>query len=492
MAQPDLTRRSFLPKPSIKNGIYRFLYKLNQRYQAMVYLVLLGVAELLVSIWEPRTGMLMYGFILMVLLFQATLFSRGLWQKSLIALSLAPLIRLVSLTMPLPEFPFVYWYFVVGAPLFIATIILIRVTKLTAPMVGLTCRKLFWQVMVGLSGLGLGMLEYLILRPDPLIEELSWRFFWLPALILLIFTGFLEELIFRGVMQYSVLRSLGRFGLYFVSAVFAVLHFGYRSLLDVLFVFAVAVYFAIFVQRTGSLLGVAFAHGLTNISLFLIFPFLLANPVQQMPVPQDIIAPRPPVAFTPIIIPTRTPTPTSTLIFTPTLAHTSTAEVPTYTFLPPATQIVVTETPLPVTPACFPRSNWPVYIVQFGDTLSGIAQRYGLPLQDLIIANCLLSVNIYAGQQLYVPYLLSPTLLPPSLPPSPIATWTQTYIPTTMIPTETQTLPAQISPTYEFLTALPPTESFPTPAPVFTPHATSTHVELFTPLPFPTPLPILP
>jgi len=48
-----------------------------------------------------------------------------------------------------------------------------------------------------------------------------------------------------------------------------------RSLLDVLFVGVVGLFFGWVVHRTRSLLGVTLAHGLTNIILFLVMPFVL-------------------------------------------------------------------------------------------------------------------------------------------------------------------------------------------------------------------------
>ena len=59
------------------------------------------------------------------------------------------------------------------------------------------------------------------------------------------------------------------------AAFFAVMHIGYASILDVLFVFAVGLLFAWFVDRTNSIFGVTIAHGLTNIGLFLVWPLLL-------------------------------------------------------------------------------------------------------------------------------------------------------------------------------------------------------------------------
>jgi len=37
----------------------------------------------------------------------------------------------------------------------------------------------------------------------------------------------------------------------------------------------VALFFGYSVHKTGSILGVTLSHGLTNIGLFLVFPFLL-------------------------------------------------------------------------------------------------------------------------------------------------------------------------------------------------------------------------
>jgi len=105
------------------------------------------------------------------------------------------------------------------------------------------------------------------------VDSWSLEQVWLPALILLVFTGFLEEYIFRGLMQRAAGAVMARFGLIYVSLLFAVLHIGYRSLADFAFVFCVGLGFSLVAQRTRSIWGVTLAHGLTNITLFLIYPF---------------------------------------------------------------------------------------------------------------------------------------------------------------------------------------------------------------------------
>jgi hypothetical protein len=60
-------------------------------------------------------------------------------------------------------------------------------------------------------------------------------------------------------------------------AALAVMHIGYRSLADLVFVFTVGLYFAFVVQWSGSILGVSLAHGVTNTTLFVVMPDLMQH-----------------------------------------------------------------------------------------------------------------------------------------------------------------------------------------------------------------------
>jgi LysM repeat protein len=108
-------------------------------------------------------------------------------------------------------------------------------------------------------------------------------------------------------------------------------------------------------------------------------------------------------------LPTRTTSPSSpspTLTSTSTESSTATSSVtstplPTPSPLPPAT-LAPTFPPQPP-PECGPSASWTIYIVQPGDTLYRIGQAYGVTVDQLIFANCLVSTTIHAGQQLWVP-----------------------------------------------------------------------------------------
>jgi len=276
------------PKEITKNGLkspVEIEKRLNISVNILVPLIYLGaltLAETITTFASPQVGMILHGVILVALILHSAVFAHHGLQKFLITLTLAPLIRLMSLSLPLLQFPLIYWYALIGAPLLLAAFLVLRLTGFKADRIGLNLRHLPWQLAIGLTGVVFGFMEYIILHPSPLNKALSWQETLFPALILLIFTGFLEEFIFRGLIQRGAYGTVGHYGMLYVAVLFAVLHIGYRSLLDVVFVFAVGLFFGLSVIRTGSLLGVTISHGLTNIALYLVIPFLMSpvvNPV---------------------------------------------------------------------------------------------------------------------------------------------------------------------------------------------------------------------
>jgi len=59
-----------------------------------------------------------------------------------------------------------------------------------------------------------------------------------------------------------------------------------------------------------------------------------------------------------------------------------------------------------ITPSAFAQASGPVYIVQAGDTLSFIASRFNVSLNDLLAANPAIDPNFLSeGQQVVIPGL---------------------------------------------------------------------------------------
>ena len=84
------------------------------------------------------------------------------------------------------------------------------------------------------------------------------------------------------MLQHAALEAFGWWGIVYISLLFAVVHLIHyadvgllRVLVDIAFVFAVALFFGWMVKRTGSLFGVSVSHGITNFVLYVVIPSLL-------------------------------------------------------------------------------------------------------------------------------------------------------------------------------------------------------------------------
>jgi LysM repeat protein len=91
--------------------------------------------------------------------------------------------------------------------------------------------------------------------------------------------------------------------------------------------------------------------------------------------------------------------------------------------LPPATAVITPTAILtvPLTPPpCVPPDDWGIHVVQEGNTLFSLAQRYGTDVDTLMRVNCLNTFTIFAEQRLYVPGpAATPTpIVPLSTPPA--------------------------------------------------------------------------
>jgi uncharacterized protein len=252
------------------------------------YLCIITFAEAITTMADAYFGMFFHSVVLVILLIHGSLVRRGTLRRFLLLLTLAPLIRMLSLSLPLAKLglPVIYWYMVIGALLFIAAFVAGRVTDLAGQRIGWSWRNWPAQLVMGLSGFGLGYFEFKILNPGPLANYITWMDILVASLILLIFTGVLEEYIFRGLMQSATMQLMGKPGLVYVAVLFAILHLGYHSLADLIFVLLVGLYFGWWAWKTHSLLGASLAHGIANISLYVMFPLLLNS--NSLPVSSSV------------------------------------------------------------------------------------------------------------------------------------------------------------------------------------------------------------
>jgi membrane protease YdiL (CAAX protease family) len=192
------------------------------------------------------------------------------------AVALLPLMRLLSLTMPVPALPSVAWIALAGAPLLLAVAATARLVVLNVRDMGLgkPPRDVFSVALVIGSipvGLLLGQMSPSAIA-SPVGAESG-----LVALLVVSCGAIPEELIFRGILQPLMVRRIGGVAIAVVAAVHAATYLGTGSA-QVVAVMALAGFaYGSEVARTGSLWAPVVGHSFLAVSATLVAPLLAAQ-----------------------------------------------------------------------------------------------------------------------------------------------------------------------------------------------------------------------
>ncbi len=108
--------------------------------EALVYLLAITIAETITVTIEPLWGVISHIIVLTVIVLRSALNSRQIQQQLLLSLALVPLVRIISLSMPLANIPQIWWYPIIYTPLLVVTIIVARILHLRINDIGLTFR----------------------------------------------------------------------------------------------------------------------------------------------------------------------------------------------------------------------------------------------------------------------------------------------------------------------------------------------------------------
>ena len=248
----------------------------NQSIILSGLILALVLAEVVTTYIDMQWGLLINGLILVSLIIGSVVSESPNFSNLLRSMIVLPLIRIIGLSMPIMKIDTLYWFPIISIPLFAAAYFLIRGQSMTRQSVGLVKGDLKIQIPIIFTGIVFGAIEYLILKPEPLIATFTLFNLVFAGIILTISTGFAEELLFRGILQKNAENVMGKYmAILFASVIFSILHTGWMSFLDLIFVFLVAIFYGFVFQRTRSIFGISFSHGLTNIFLFVVMPFLM-------------------------------------------------------------------------------------------------------------------------------------------------------------------------------------------------------------------------
>lgn len=196
-----------------------------------------------------------------------------------VALIFLPVLRLVSLSMPIfAQTPLEYFIFVY-LPLIIPLGAIVMHQKGSFDEIGITKNNISAYVILSIPlGFLLGFGEYLVIHPGPLIPEFSFINLLKLTIIMIFFVGLVEELIFRSILQTRLQEVLSlQEALIITSILFGVMHSGYGTFLEILYTSVVGFIIGLSFYITRSLPFAVSIHGFANIFLFGILPYYLSG-----------------------------------------------------------------------------------------------------------------------------------------------------------------------------------------------------------------------
>jgi len=185
--------------------------------------------------------------------------------------ALVPLFRLVNLGMPVFFQLTVYWFPLIYGPLIPAVVMVDNMTDIDVPM-GLKRGVLLGPFTIPIA-LVLAEVESAIIQSEALIPEWSIVQLLMITVVMVGFVGFVEEYLFRGLLQRGLEDRFGRLpGLVLASAIFGLMHSGYGLYGEVVFAGVIGFVFGVIYDYTDSLVLITLAHGFLNVFLFAVLP----------------------------------------------------------------------------------------------------------------------------------------------------------------------------------------------------------------------------
>lgn len=241
-----------------------------------VPIVAIVIAEILLYIGKQQAGIFLHVMIPLGMAVSSMWMRESNVSFSFEALAMLPILRLVNISMPVFTPMTLYLYIYIYAPLLIPLFIIVRRQGLTLKDLGFTPEKLYLYIPLALVvGYLIGLGEYNIITVGSLIPDTSAGSLFKLSVVMFVFVGFVEEIIFRSLLQTRLQGSLGMAGGLLVSSVlFGMMHSGYGTIYEIFFTSLAGIIIGYMFQRTGSLPLVAITHGFVNVFLFGLIPLL--------------------------------------------------------------------------------------------------------------------------------------------------------------------------------------------------------------------------
>lgn len=200
-------------------------------------------------------------------------------QKIHQALMLLPVLRLINLSMPVFFETTLYAFVFIYGPLAIPVAVVIIHQRYSLEQIGVSMKniKTYMVLSIPLS-LALGFGEYLTIRAEYLIPDLTFENLLKLSFVMVFFVGLIEELIFRSILQTRLEQALSvGEALLITGLLFGLMHSGYGTFHEVLYTGFIGLFMGLVFYKTKSLPFIVVLHGFINVFLFGILPHYMGG-----------------------------------------------------------------------------------------------------------------------------------------------------------------------------------------------------------------------
>ncbi len=244
-----------------------------------IYLAALGIAagELNIFLGQIYPGIAIHMLNLQIITLALIFGNYPTETKNVLqSLVLLLLVRIVNVAMPQFFTATLLWYPLVYGVLFFPIYSIIKNQQISLKEIGLDLKHLHLYLPAALLiGAAAAQLERSILDPRPLIENINISNLLLISIVMFVFVGGVEELIFRSILQTRLEKAMGaNSGVILSGILFGIMHSSYGILNEVLFAGIFGIVLGYIFQRTRSFPFILAVHGTANVLLFGVLPYI--------------------------------------------------------------------------------------------------------------------------------------------------------------------------------------------------------------------------
>lgn len=247
-----------------------------------IFVVMFGVmiSELMIFYGDVFYGLGMHVINLLTIIFLIIFGISDIKVKRVLqSLILLILLRIISLSMPQLFANILLQYSLIYGVMFVPIYFIIKGQNISVEELGINFRKIYIYVPLSvLLGIIAGFVEYNIISPISLIEKVRFSDVVFMSMVMYVFVGTVEEIIFRSILQTRLQKVLGiRYGILASGIMFGTMHTGYGIINEVILTGISGIILGYIFYKSKSAPFVISIHAVADVTLFGILPIYMAG-----------------------------------------------------------------------------------------------------------------------------------------------------------------------------------------------------------------------